>query len=83
MFFDDGKSYPYPAGSPAFDAQSFKRVNDSTWWSIRTKAGKVVSTSILAVSADGKTETVTSTGVNANGQQFYNVGVWDAKAKVP
>ncbi len=76
MIFDDGKSHPV-MGNPAFDAQSNKRVNDSTWWSIQTKAGKVVQTLIIAVSADGKTETVTSTGVNANGQQFYNVVVLD------
>jgi hypothetical protein len=65
MFFDDGKSHPV-TGNPAFDAQSNKRVNDSTWWGIQTKAGKVVGTSIMAVSADGKTETFTSTGVNAS-----------------
>jgi hypothetical protein len=76
MIFDDGKSYPV-TGNPAFDGQSFKRVNESTWWGIRTKAGKVVQTLILAVSADGKTETGTATGVNANGQQFYNVGIYD------
>jgi hypothetical protein len=76
MIFDDGKSYPV-TGNPAFDGQSFKRVNESTWWGIRTKAGKVVQTIILAVSADGKTETATNRGVNANGQQFYNVGVYD------
>jgi hypothetical protein len=76
MIFDDGKSYPV-TGNPAFDGQSFKRVNESTWWGIRTKAGKVVQTIILAVSADGKTETGTATGVNAAGQQFYNVGIYD------
>jgi hypothetical protein len=66
MLFDDGKSYP-ATGNPAFDAQSNKRVNDSTWWAIRTKAGKVVQTVIIAVSADGKTATATNTGVNSNG----------------
>jgi hypothetical protein len=76
MIFDDGKSYPV-TGNPAFDGQSFKRVNESTWWGIRTKAGKVVQTIILAVSADGKTETATNRGVNANGQEFYNVGIYD------
>ena len=76
MLFDDGKSYPV-TGNPAFDATSNKRVNDSTWWGIGTKAGKVVGTLILAVSADGKTLTITNTGVNANGQQFYNVAVND------
>jgi hypothetical protein len=76
MIFDDGKSYPV-MGNPAFDGQSFKRVNESTWWGIRTKAGKVVQTIILAVSADGKTETATNRGIDASGQQFYNVGIYD------
>jgi hypothetical protein len=71
---DDGKFHPV-AGNPAFDAEAFKTVNDSTVWIIRTKAGKVVTTIIGVMSADGKTFTDTLTGVNANGQQFYDVAV--------
>jgi hypothetical protein len=41
VIYDDGKSYPV-TGVTAYDAVSYKRVNDSTWWSVRTKAGKVV-----------------------------------------
>jgi len=74
--FKDGMFHPV-AGNPAFDAQADKVVNDTTAWVIRTKAGKVVWTLIGVVSADGKTHTVTETGVNANGQEFYNVGVFD------
>jgi hypothetical protein len=74
--FDDGKFRPV-TGIPAFDARASKQVNDSTWWQIRTKAGKVVQTLILAVSADGKTETVTVAGVTGNGQPLYNVIVRD------
>jgi hypothetical protein len=76
MIFDDGKSYPV-IGNALYDASSNKRVNDSTWWNIRTKAGKIVLTETLAASADGKTETITVTGVNANGQQIYDVFVYD------
>jgi hypothetical protein len=71
---DDGKPHPI-TGNPAFDAEAFKTVNDSTVWIIRTKAGKVVSTTMSVMSADGKTFTDTITGVNANGQAFYNVAV--------
>jgi hypothetical protein len=74
--FDDGKFHPV-TGVPAFDAQATKRVNESTTWEIRTKAGKVVQTLILAVSADGKTESVTVAGVTANGLPLYNVIVRD------
>jgi hypothetical protein len=76
MIFDDGKSYPV-TGNPVDDATSNKRVNDSTWWNIRTKAGKIVLTEILAASADGKTETITVTGIGANEQQIYDVFVYD------
>jgi VCBS repeat-containing protein len=62
---------------PAYDAVSYKRVNDSTWWAIETKAGKVVGTLIMVLSPDGKTNTVTVMGVGANGQPIYNVAVYD------
>jgi hypothetical protein len=73
---NDGKFRPI-AGIPAFDAEADKVVNDSTGWIIRTKAGKVVQTLIGVVSADGKTNTFTTTGVNANGQQINDVSVYD------
>jgi hypothetical protein len=76
VLHDDGKSYPV-TGNNAYDAESFKVVNDSTAWTIRTKAGKVVQTLTAVVSADGKTSTTTITGVNANGQPIYNVTVRD------
>jgi hypothetical protein len=74
VIFDDGKSHPL-SGVPNFDAQSFKVVNDSTAWTIRTKAGKVVQTLTSVLSADGETETMTFTAVNTNGQQVNNVVV--------
>jgi hypothetical protein len=41
------------------------------------KAGKVVQTATAVVSRDGKTETITTTGTDANGQPINNVTVWD------
>jgi hypothetical protein len=72
VVIDDETFHPV-AGVPAFDAQSFKVVNDSTAWVIRTKAGKVVQAQIDVVSADGKTWTAMQSGVNATGQWAYNV----------
>ena len=72
----DGRSYPY-TGSPAFDSESYRQVNDYTLESTRTKAGKVVQTTTRVLSADGKTRTVTTTGVNERGQQINNVAVYD------
>jgi hypothetical protein len=76
VVFVDGKSYPV-TGTPTFDAVSYKRINDSTIEQTRTKAGKVVQTVIEVISADGRTMTFTTTGINANGQQFSNVAVFD------
>jgi hypothetical protein len=76
ILFDDGRSYPV-AGLRAFDAYSYKRINNSTYEVTRIKTGKVVQTLTDVVSADGKTMTLTATGVNANGQQINNVVVYD------
>jgi hypothetical protein len=61
----------------AFDGEAFKSVNDSTVWIVRTKAGKVVSTIVSVMSADGKTFNDTITGINANGQPFYDFLIYD------
>ncbi len=76
MFFNDGKSHPV-TDVPAYDAQADKVVSESTAWAIRKKAGKVVQTLISEVSADGKTWTLTISGVTPNGQPAYNVIVRD------
>lgn len=71
---DDGKPYPV-MDSAAFDSEAFRTVNDSTMWIIRTKAGKVVTTILGQLSADGKRITDTVTGVDTNGRPFYIVAV--------
>jgi hypothetical protein len=75
-FSYDGKSYPV-TGAPAFDAASYKIVNDSTDEITRTKSGKVVQTVTEVLSDDGRTLTFTIKGVNANGQQISNVAVYE------
>ena len=73
-----GKDYPV-TGSPDYDTVSLKRVNPNTVELTRKKAGKVVQTGTNVVSADGKTRTVTTAGVSAQGQTFNNVSVYDKK----
>jgi hypothetical protein len=70
----DGKSYPI-TGLPAYDAASYKRINASTSESIRTKAGKAVQNTTGVT--DGKTYTLTTTGVDENGQQINSVAVYE------
>src|SRR5229473_4066740 len=69
VYFYDGKSYPV-TGVPAYDASSYKLINDTTAEMTRTKAGKVIQTAIRVLAADGKTLTFTTTGLNANGQHI-------------
>jgi len=44
---------------------------------INKKGGKVTTTQTSEVSADGKTRTVTTSGITANGQKVNNVAVYD------
>jgi hypothetical protein len=72
----DGKPYPV-AGVAAYDATSYKVINDSTAEIVRFKVDKPVQTSTRVLSADGKTLTFTTTGINARGEQLNNVVVYD------
>jgi len=74
----DGKDHPV-TGTPDYDMVMMKRVDSHTIEFTRKKGGKVVQTATSAVSKDGKTRTVTTTGVNAQGQKINNVGVYEKK----
>jgi len=74
----DGKDYPV-TGNADWDALALRRVNPNTLELTRKKAGKVVQTGTNVVSADGKTRTVTSTGVDAQGRKINNIAVYDRK----
>jgi len=74
----DGKDYPV-TGNPDWDMVSLKRINANTVEFTRKRAGKVVQTATSVVSKDGKTRTITSTGVNAQGQKINNIGVYEKK----
>ena len=71
----DGKDVAVK-GNPDYDATAAKRVNANTIEFTRKKAGKVVQTARSVVSKDGKTRTVTVTGVNAQGQKLNTAGIW-------
>jgi hypothetical protein len=72
----DGKDVPVK-GSPSYDMTSAKRVDANTTELTRRKGGKVVQTARRMVSADGKTMTITTTGVNESGDRINNVGVFE------
>ena len=74
----DGKDHPV-TGNPDYEAAMMKRVDSHTIEFTRKKGGKVVQTATSAVSKDGKTRTVTTTGVNAQGQKIDTVAVYEKK----
>ena len=62
-------------GNPDGDMIAYKRINASTVEATTQLAGKVIGTTKIVVSADGKTRTLTQTGKNAKGQTVANVVV--------
>jgi hypothetical protein len=75
----DGKDAPNSGmGQPnGADTNATKRVDANTTTSTWKKAGKVVATTRTVVSKDGKTTTITSKGVDANGKPRNAVSVYD------
>jgi hypothetical protein len=71
----DGKEYPV-TGNPNADTISLKMVDDRTGESTMKKGGKVTSTNVRKLSADGKVLTITSTGTTVDGKPRKDVQVF-------
>jgi hypothetical protein len=72
----DGKDYPV-TGDSTSDARSYKKVNDNTLDLTVKKGGKATVTGRLVVAADGKSRTVTTSGIDSKGNKVTNVAVYD------
>ena len=74
----DGKDYPL-TGKDTYgaDTLSVKLIDANHIDSTSKKDGKVLYTSKVVVSKDGKVMTLTSKGMNANGKPFSTVAVYD------
>jgi len=72
----DGKDVAV-VGNPNADMAARTRVNATTTTLVNKKGGKVMSTATLAVSADGKTLTITTAGKDAKGQNVDSVAVYE------
>ncbi len=72
----DGKDYPV-TGDPTSDARALKKVDDRTLTFTVTKGGKATTTGRIALSADGKTRTVTVSGTDAKGNKVSGTAVYD------
>ena len=72
----DGKDYPV-TGDPNSDSRAYTRVDDRTLDMTVKKGGKVTVTGRIAVSADGKSRTVTTSGTDSKGTKFSSIAVYD------
>jgi hypothetical protein len=64
-------------GNPNFDAIAFTRADANTVIEHRLRAGQMVQTETIVLSADGKTATATLTGTLANGQPINTTEVFE------
>jgi hypothetical protein len=72
----DGKDYPL-TGDPNADMRSYKKIDDRTTELTNKKAGKVVATGKIVISADGKSRTVTVSGTDPMGKKVTSIAVYD------
>ena len=72
----DGKEYPV-TGDPTADMRAYTRVNERTLTFTQKKNGKETLSGRIAVTADGKSRTVTTTGTDAQGQKTSTTAVYD------
>ena len=72
----DGKDYPV-TGDPVYDSRSYTVVDANTTNITVKKAGKVVGTGKIVVSADGKSRTLTTHSDDPKMTAFNNTAVYD------
>ena len=76
----DGKDSKVTGNNPNADTIGVRRIDARTLEVVSKKGGQVTITQRNVVSADGKTRTVTTTGVDALGQKVHNVAVFEKKS---
>jgi len=75
----DGKPAKVNGTNSNADMITYTRVDARTLESVQTLKGKETQRQKIVISADGKTRTVTSTGVDGSGKKINNVIVYDKK----
>jgi hypothetical protein len=75
----DGKPAKITGNNPNADMTAVKRIDATTLEVVNTKNGKETTRQRNVVAADGKTRTVTTTGVDGQGQKVNNVTVFEKK----
>ena len=73
----DGKDYEYKGAPDANSARTYTRVDDHHYTYSTKVNGAITTTSRVAVTPDGKTRTITTTGRDAQGRVIRNFSVWN------
>ena len=73
----DGTDTKVTGNNPNADTISVKRVDANTLEIVNKRNGKITTRQRNVVSADGKTRTVTTTGIDPQGRKMNNVAVFD------
>ena len=72
----DGKAYPL-TGDPSADSRAYKMVSDHVLTLENKKGDKITTSGKIVVSKDGKSRTLTASGMNAAGKKMTSVQVFD------
>jgi hypothetical protein len=72
----DGKDYPL-SGDPTSDTRSYKMIDDHTLAMSNKKGGKVVTSGRIVVAPDGKSRTLSVSGMDSSGKKVSSVAVYD------
>ena len=72
----DGKDYPV-TGDPTSDARSYKTIDVHTLELTVKKGGKVTITGRIVTSADGKSRSLTASGLDSSGKKVQSTSVYD------
>jgi len=73
----DGKDYDYKGAPDANSTRVYTRVDDHHYTYATKVKGLITTTSRVAVTPDGKTRTITTTGRDAQGRVIRNFSVWN------
>ena len=72
----DEKDYPV-GGDPSSDTRSYRKIDDRTLEFVGKRDGKVTVTGRVAVSANGKIRTVTTSSTDPKGKKIEGTAVYD------
>jgi hypothetical protein len=72
----DGKDYPV-TGDPNSDERSYTKIDDRTLGFNFKKGGKRIASGRIEVSIDGKSCTVTTSGIDSTGKKVTSTSVYD------